>query len=496
MPSNAKLVIGPPGTGKTTYCLNRVDEALSARTPPWRVAFLSFSRQAAREAAERAIERFHLPEKQFVWFRTLHSLAWRLNDMRWEQAYKDSDWRKFGAMMDLKFSAVLNSRGRRMDSLLEPEDCQTEGDHLARIEQFSRVMGITLEQAYEKYCETDMPWVRLQQFAESYSLYKKTRGIYDYIDIINNCSAKLDVDLCIFDEAQDMTPQQFSMATRITKDVKDVLYAGDDMQAIFAWAGADVEHFLHVAQERIVLPTSHRLPKTIWDVARNLEARVERDYTREWTYNKEKTGSVTYINNLNTLDLRNGEWLLIGRNWKLLERFYVEFLQVMGYPYLLNHTSSLEDPEILAVLDYESLRKGRTVAREAAMRVVKYMSKGELPDTKHVEAYSLADLNMEGMGNWMQALDMIPEKKREYIRALLRAGFKLRSKPNIRVDTIHGTKGSEYDNVVVLTDMAAQSYKTYMKEPASEVRLFYTGVTRAKQNLYIMEPQTDMYFTI
>lgn len=489
-----QLVIGPPGTGKTTFCLNTVQDYLERGVPPHRIAFLSFTKQAAREAIERATVRFNLPHKRFIYFRTLHSLAWMLNKADWNQAFQDKDWHKFGKMMDIKFGSVLNRKGRRSTLLLDVDECITEGDQLARIEQFSRVMGITLEESYNKYCETDMPWPRLEQFATAFNAYKNHRGLHDYIDLINHCSAPLNVDLAIFDEAQDMTPQQFKMAERITKDVPNVLYAGDDMQAIYEWSGADVEMFLSRSQDRIVLPKSHRLPTAVWDVARGLENRVELDYSRDWTSN-DKPGAVHRINNLSSLNLREGEWMLIGRNWKLLEERYVKFLHIMGYPFLIGNVSSLEIPEVLAVLDYEFMRKGNPISMESALRIAKFVGDMEMPDKKQ-DTYRASELGLEGKGNWMEALDLMTEQMREYIRALLRGGYKLRQKPNIRVDTIHGTKGAECDNVVILTDMLPRSFKTLQKKPDEEVRLFYTGVTRAKKNLYIVDPETPQHFIV
>ena len=47
---------GPPGTGKTTSMLDRVDRALASGIPPSEIAFLAFTRKAASEARERAAQ--------------------------------------------------------------------------------------------------------------------------------------------------------------------------------------------------------------------------------------------------------------------------------------------------------------------------------------------------------------------------------------------------------------------------------------------------------
>ena len=78
-------IFGPPGTGKTTTLLNMVDEALSSGIPPQRIAFLAFTKKAATEAKERAAERFGLDAKNdLIHFRTLHSLALNMTDIRSE----------------------------------------------------------------------------------------------------------------------------------------------------------------------------------------------------------------------------------------------------------------------------------------------------------------------------------------------------------------------------------------------------------------------------
>ena len=66
-------VFGPPGTGKTTTLLNRVDEELAKGTPPEKVAFLAFTRKAAYEARDRAAVRFNLDPKKAVTLLPNHS---------------------------------------------------------------------------------------------------------------------------------------------------------------------------------------------------------------------------------------------------------------------------------------------------------------------------------------------------------------------------------------------------------------------------------------
>ena len=90
---------------------------------------------------------------------------------------------------------------------------------------------------------------------------------------------------------------------------------------------------------------------------------------------------------------------------------------------------------------------------------------------------------------WSDALKMIPQEDRAYLTALLRRGEKILSEPRIKVSTIHGAKGGEAENVVVLQDISSAAADHQMVDPDSLHRVFYVAVTRSKKNLYIVEPE-------
>lgn len=93
-------IFGPPGTGKTTTLLNKVDDALQSGVEPTKIAFLAFTRKAAEEAKERAAARFKLDSKKDLYFfRTIHSLALSLSDISPEQVMQPSDYRELSENM-------------------------------------------------------------------------------------------------------------------------------------------------------------------------------------------------------------------------------------------------------------------------------------------------------------------------------------------------------------------------------------------------------------
>jgi len=90
----------------------------------------------------------------------------------------------------------------------------------------------------------------------------------------------------------------------------------------------------------------------------------------------------------------------------------------------------------------------------------------------------------------------ISVKERSYIRAMLRRGEKITQEPRIRISTIHAAKGGEATNVILLTDISSRVFKSYQQNPDDESRVFYVGLTRAKENLFLIEPQTQKYYPL
>jgi len=78
------IVLGPPGTGKTTTLLNKVDSYLK-ETDPDKIGYFAFTQKAAHEARDRAMKQFNYTEDDLPYFRTLHSLAFRKLGLKKDQ---------------------------------------------------------------------------------------------------------------------------------------------------------------------------------------------------------------------------------------------------------------------------------------------------------------------------------------------------------------------------------------------------------------------------
>ena len=162
---------------------------------------------------------------------------------------------------------------------------------------------------------------------------------------------------------------------------------------------------------------------------------------------------------------------------------------------------------------WEQLRKGKQVTGKTARTIYSYMSVNDrvkrgfkkLPALDDDDMVTLDELiahhglvkfvpissvTMDYIHNciWHTAMDKLPSADRAYITALLRRGEKFNAEPRINLSTIHGSKGGEADNVVLFTEISPAASKAAELAPDDLHRVFYVGITRTKQNLYLVEP--------
>jgi superfamily I DNA/RNA helicase len=76
--------------------------------------------------------------------------------------------------------------------------------------------------------------------------------------------------------------------------------------------------------------------------------------------------------------------------------------------------------------------------------------------------------------------------EREYFIAARRRGETLVNKPRIKISTIHGAKGGEADNVLLMTDLAPRTFNEMQANYDNECRVFYVGVTRTRNDLHLL----------
>ena len=77
---------------------------------------------------------------------------------------------------------------------------------------------------------------------------------------------------------------------------------------------------------------------------------------------------------------------------------------------------------------------------------------------------------------------------------MLQSGEELSKEARVKLSTIHSAKGGEADNVLLIMDNTKTIREATEKSPDKEDeehRVWYVGVTRTKQNLYIMAAKKE-----
>ena len=502
------LIFGPPGTGKTTRLLDVVDARLQAGVKPVDIGYISYTKKAVQEAVWRAKKKFGLCEDDLRHFRTLHSMAFRALGMTTERMLGKKHLAEFGDLVGHDFT---DNRYQIEDGL--PQCGGRQGDLLLSLVQLARAKQLHISTIWRMY-QPACTLAELTQFDAAYAAYRKEASIYDYTDLLEAGVASAEFpqfDTLIIDEAQDLYPLQWAVIEKLMTKAKAVWIGGDPDQAIYEWAGADPSYLLALYRSgkwrAEQLEQSYRLPATVHDVALTVIRRC--DYSYPKTYRpRNARGSVNFINYWPDLEFDNGQsWYLLGRNGYLLNDFK-EFLTAQGLAFTYRHARAVNSAEVAGILAWERGRRGELIPYDDCMKIYDYMISGRqikrggkisLTNAPQRD-YTLAELKTEygllTLAPWFESLIKIPEQRRDYYRAMLRRGQRLTSAPLLHIDTIHGVKGGEAENVLLLTDMAGQSFRGYQEHADAEHRVFYVGITRAKQNLHIVSPQGTYFYTV
>ncbi len=481
-----KLYLGGPGCGKTTRLMELVGQRLKDGVPPDRIAFCAFTRAAADEAQRRAMNEFGLEPEDLPYFRTIHSLAYRAILLRKDEVVQASDLKKFGDIVGYKFSTGI----RYQDGPLEAAS-RNKGDMLMFLVDYSRALEISLKDVWKRV-NPGFAWWELKRFFDAYFLFKAEIGKLDFTDMLHQFledEERIPVDVAFVDEAQDLTPLQWRLVMQAFDGTPDLSIAGDDDQAIYQWTGADVDHFLNLEGETEVLPISHRLPKKVFDYSQQIVRRMGSRYMKNYRPGGEGDGEVVHLTTALRAPLNEeGSWLLVARHVYQL-RGLEEAVKRWGLPYKLKGNSSINGNHLAAIKTWESLREGNKESGEDIKRALKLTIYAN-PSLDDETLYAEVGVTDTALPIWHQAMTKISATRREYYRACLRRGANLSGEPRINIDTIHGVKGREADNVLVLTDISYRTERGMIADPDSEHRVFFVAFTRAKQRLFVVRPQT------
>jgi hypothetical protein len=226
--------------------------------------------------------------------------------------------------------------------------------------------------------------------------------------------------------------------------------------------------------------------------------RIRERQPKEWKA-RDFEGTVKTYYRFEDVPIDEGQWLIMAATNYMLNPVH-EWLKSQGILFERSGIPSLSPAMIKAVVYWERLRSGEEVEGLYVRDVYKYLG-GEFVARGHrtfkggddLMPYTLEHLKehhgLQTDDIWHTALSRIPEDKREYLIAVLRRKTKLSTAGRIKLSTIHGAKGGEADNVMLMMDLSPKFAKEYASNGDNVHRLFYVGITRAKQSLHLVLPK-------
>lgn len=508
-------VLGPPGCGKTTFLLSTFRECLS-HTDISKIGYFSFSKQAAYEALSRAEKHIELAGSDRLVFSTLHSFAYRLLGLRKDEVFNIRHEKVFSERMGLK---------RQWDND-QGVFSVTKDDRIAALVKYATITGIPPEELWKEFAFV-APWPEVQRYIEGLNKYKQTYNLYDFNDMILNAMHLNNIpefEYVFIDECQDTSRIQWDFIRDKLMPKTKVLYlVGDDDQTIFTFAGANSKDFINFpCDDMICLNQSYRVPQKIQEIANRVINKVEHRIPKAWKPRIESgdpSEAVKFTPSLMALKevMRNkGKWLILARDNYILGGarnvlrkagiYYAERAKQVFARTAETWVPGLSQEIFSAAYTYVTFKKVGFADTKAFINMLKYM---ELPGyAKEIQDEVIVDesncpktiLTIIKTTQVFNALKGISRRDLDYFYALYKnneidTNFILKE-PRVKLATIHAVKGSECDNVVLLTDTSPQSNEG-LKTPGrrdEELRIIYVALTRARKRLWIVKPMSQFNF--
>ncbi|MFC7249244.1 UvrD-helicase domain-containing protein [Halomicroarcula sp. GCM10025324] len=401
---------------------------------------------------------------------------------------------------------------------------------------------------------TDDDRVDVPNAIRAWRTHKGDNGLTGFADMLERVAQRSllpNVDYLIIDEFQDITTLQYDVYEEWKPHMKRVLIAGDDDQVVYAWQGADPDLLLEeeVTQDEI-LPNSYRLPSRILNVVnrevRHIEKRQEKDLNP-----RKEGGRVEAVQNPSMFDLSRNVTKTVEQSDEtvmVLFRARYQMFQFMdefignGIPFscltdqrmwtdrltqYVRAVEAMENDEQLTVL------QGR---RLADMLADSAFGTGERDDffdaleevaDDHGEDADIAEIaispdlvreHVPFVPDPASASDMLRKVtnfQERSVDAYFKGDYRGLDPDRVRLGTIHSAKGREADHVFVGTDltekvveqMAATVDQQGIEVPGvdeftkhtspvpvltdNERRVFYVGMSRARERLVLMENLVD-----
>ena len=481
IPSNterAKTVryFGPPGTGKTTTLINKIEEYLDKGVEPKDIAFISFTKKAANEARDRMLVKFPQYTKDDLKnFTTLHSFSYHNNrELTGAMLMSEEDcvnveaklgYRQGNLFARDKFASMDDPIGSKLGSTI------AEYGKYRNLGMNNAEIVALFKKEYEANPRSDY-YKKLHNDISKYTEIKENGNKYDFSDTIEQfhlsgyktCET---FKVIIIDEAQDLSPQHWRAVEKLAYKCDNLYLAGDDDQAIFHFTGIKVEEFLDFkVDEDIILNQSYRIPPSVHTLAQKI--------IKEVKVRKEKA----YLPKA----IVESKQLL-----PFLKRTGSKMIVTMWHKPVVGILNNLVKENIY----YKWNGQGYvdSVSANKVIELEEDVTKLEQELNNTTMSANVSDANNSPLHN--RSLEMIrvqldeAVRKWEYVSKLVNRGITDESEVEVNINNVHRIKGGEADHVMVIDSYsyAAQSSEESMD---SLTRAYYVAVTRAKESLTIL----------
>jgi len=419
---------------------------------------LSFTKAAANEIKHR------LPNKDSnVAASTIHSLAFNLLGLHKTEVVTRDKLRQFGELVGIPITGVVDMAG-------DEERIIEEGDEALGIMNRARASNMSYDKAYER-SERPLSAAMFSFMCKAYDKWKISNGLIDFADMLTayiTSAIPVSYDILIIDEAQDMSVAQWEVVDCLSKYVKRIYIAGDDDQALFSFIGAQPRGMLKFSERycanRNELTQSYRIPASVHSVAMRIRSEIcEKDSI---TYApRQYVGIVRYFGDVDDLSFDTTDSLILYRTHSLrrgIEKSLIE--NSVPYKVLSGSPAPWDGRFGYAVKALRDVISGKEPTLKQKRVLDKFCTTRTITHTT----------------KWQNSLD-IPSNILNYMAET--EG----QKQHVRLSTIHGAKGMEADRVVLLTSMTERVLENFEKDPDSEHRVYYVGVTRARETLDIVD---------
>lgn len=473
---DVKVLLSQAGSGKTRRLIEEVSKELETRRPE-EIAFVTFTRKGAQEGLHRVCSKLMLEADDLPYFRTLHSLTFHALNFKANQMFGRLDQRKFNKEFGYSVNRCEVDTGKvlptRDSKYLDFYDLERSGALTSK-----QLVEADIEQGY------------YHQLVRNYEEYKSRQHLVDFFDCLIQYVQEgdsLPVKVAMIDECQDITTLQWKVIEKAFAKAEKIIIAGDENQSIYAYSGARPDFLIALARKFPVehLAMSYRIPQSVYRLAKAITQFIGDKTDKPFEPRLENPeGRILQLSSLDRLknfidteELENNEnetpWYILARNncfleepKKLMEENLIPYWTAEGFFMGGQIMRRLKDYENFGMLGYKDDKKKEDFQRKFGIE-------------DFSAPFTETNLFTEGR-KWVYAsyIEKYGMKKLEEM---------CKWNPQVLISTIHHVKGGEARNVAIMLDATRKTKGNVFNDIDEELRVLYVGVTRTKENLYLID---------